>query len=335
MSKTINTIIFFGAGMLCGISVCLGQQEPMFTKYFFNNLAFNPACAGSNEHLTVNLLHRRQWIGVEGGAQTQSVTAHTPLANERVGLGATLLNDQIGPGGTFEFFTAYAYRFPVGETAKLSIGLQAGLANWRGNWNQLTLEHPSDVVFQGVYSRWLPNFGAGVYFYSERFFVGIGCPRLLEYDLRKAKQETSSIYAKSYRHIYASAGVALPLSGNENFIFRPSVMVKSTDWFSNWRKDPDFKNIGAPTAIDADVSFFFFQRFWLGTALRTAFNLNKSSGDSVDLWAAFSFDNGIRLGASYDFPVSAIRVATGGSFELMAGYEFDIKIKKVVPPRYF
>lgn len=335
MSMKIYATLFLWSLLLFFAGRCFGQQDPMFTKYFFNSLVFNPAYAGSNEHLTVNLLHRKQWLGLEGAAQTQSLTAHAPLANERIGLGATLLNDQAGPGGTFEFYTSYAYRFPVGESAKISIGLQAGMTNWRGNWDKLTLEHPTDLAFQGNYSRWMPNFGAGVYFYSERFFVGFGCPRLVEYDLRKAKSDTEALYAKTYRHFYTSAGIAFPVGGNENIVFRPSLLLKTTDWFSRFRKDSNFRNIGAPAEIDVDAAFFFFQRFWVGTALRTAFALNKSSGDSADLWAAYSFDNGVRIGVAYDFPISAIRVATGGSFELMAGYEFDIKVKQVVPPRYF
>jgi hypothetical protein len=61
----------------------------------------------------------------------------------------------------------------------------------------------------------------------------------------------------------------------------------------------------------------------------------KSSSDSADLWVAINLRNGLRLGVSYDMTLSQLQQAAGSSIELMAGYEFDIKVKKVASPRYF
>lgn len=310
-----------------------GQQDPMFTKYFFNSLIFNPAVAGSNGHLTANLIHRSQWLGVEGAPTTQSLSAHSPLNNERIGLGVSLLNDNFGASGTFDFSTAYAYRFPVGKKLKLSVGLQAGVSNWRGNWSKLTLEDGTDEVFSENLNRWLPNFGAGLYLHSERFFAGAGCPRILEYDLR-ANDGATPYYAKNYRHYYTIVGAAFPL-GSEQVVFRPSALLKSTGLFSKMRKYASKQNIGSPTALDIDASFFFRETFWIGAAYRTALELGDSSNDSADLWTAFYFRNGLRLGAAYDLTLSKLNKVNNGSFEIMAGYEFDVKIKRVASPRYF
>lgn len=322
------------------ISICLivtscayGQQDPMFTNYFFNSLIFNPAVAGSNEHLTANLIHRSQWTGLEGAPTTQTLGIHTPLKNERIGLGASLVNDNIGAGGTFDLNTAYAYRFPIGEKLKLSVGLQASISNWRGNWSKLTLEDGTDEVFSENLNSWLPNFGAGVYLSGERFFAGAGCPRILEYDLRD-NNNTTQYYAKNYRHYYTIIGTAIPL-GSEQVIFRPSALLKSTGLFSNIRKQATRQKVGTPTALDIDASFFLRQALWLGLAYRTALELGDSSNDSADIWASFYFRNGLRLGASYDLTLSKLNKASNGSFEIMAGYEFDVKIKRVASPRYF
>lgn len=310
-----------------------GQQDPMFTNYFFNSLIFNPAVAGSNEHLTASLVHRSQWIGTEGAPSTQSLSAHTPLKNERIGLGLSIVNDKIGAAGTLDIGTSYAYRFPVGKKMHLSVGLQAGVSNWRGTWSKLLLEDGSDEVFSENLNQWLPNFGAGVYLSGERFFAGAGCPRIMEYDLR-GEQRGTSYYAKNYRHYYSIVGVALPL-GSEQVIFRPSALIKSTGLFSQLRKSATPDDIASPTEVDVNLSFFLREAFWIGMAYRTALELGDSSNDSADLWTAFYFRNGLRLGASYDLTLTKLNKVNNGSFEIMAGYEFDVKIKRVASPRYF
>lgn len=325
-------LLAFFASLAFGVGL-FGQQDPMLTKYMFNRLAFNPASAGSNEHLSMALVHRQQWLGVEGAPVTQTFNVHSPLRNERVALGFSFANDQIGAMGITDLAVAYTYRFPLGEKLKLAAGLQIGMANWRGNWSSLSLREDGDVAFQDNLSRWLPNFGAGLQLYNERFYIGFGCPRLLEYNLRKADAGQTPIFAKTYRHYYTSVGFALPL-GSENLVFRPTALLKSTGWFSSFRSDAAFEQIGSPTELDLDAALFFQKTFLLGLAYRTAFE-SGSSHDSMDFWAAVYLRNGLRLGAAYDLTLSELQQVSNGSFELMLGYEFDIKVKKVATPRYF
>ncbi len=319
---------------LCCAIQLKAQQDPMFTKYVFNSLIFNPAYAGYKGHISTTALYRQQWAGFDGSPVTQSITAHSPLRNERANVGMSLGNDQAGATGTTTLNLSYAYRVPIGENFKLSGGLQAGVGNWRGNWRKLTLEDQNDFAFQNNLNRWLPNFGAGLYLSSSLFYAGIGCPSILEYNLRKADTAKDPIFAKNYRHYYTTAGAAIPLAG-ESLVFRPSILLKSTAWFSQFRSDARYQNIGSPTEIDIDLSVFFLEKFWLGAALRSALVLRNSSYDSADLWFSWYLDNGLRLGAAYDFPISSIRQSTAGSFELLVGYDFDIKVKNVATPRYF
>jgi type IX secretion system PorP/SprF family membrane protein len=332
--KHYLTLFGIFTAFLTGMAPLWAQQEPMFSKYAFNSLIFNPAYAGSNEHLTTYLIHREQWIGLEGAPSTQSLTLHSPLRDERVGIGASLGHDKSGPSNIFNADFSYAYRFPIGETMKLALGMQAGFTNWRTDRSDLNLQNPTDVVFQSNINRWMPNFGAGIYLSSDKFYAGVGCPRLVEYDLKKSKNEETGIYARTYRHYYTTAGIIFPIN-DETVIFRPSILLKSTGLFSNFRSDARFKNIGAPTELDFDASFFFLKTLWVGLSYRTAVQLGKSSPDSIDLWAAWYLRNGVRIGVAYDFPINGILSVSPGSLELMAGYEFDVKVRQVVPPRYF
>lgn len=322
--------------LLLIVQMVVAQQDAMFTKYFFNSLAVNPAYAGSKEHMTINALHRTQWWGIEGAPTTQSLSVHSPLKNDRVGLGLSLINDEIGPTKSIAANIAYAYRITFGKY-KLSIGLQGGITTWRADWNQLTIHDQDDYSFNEANPSFiLPNFGVGLYFSNKYWYIGLGAPRMVEYDLKVNPDEVTPFYAKQYRHYYGAIGAAIPLKGN-SLIFKPSLLVKNVGLDSKFRKDPSFQNVGAPTEFNIDLSMFFYETLWLGTSFRSAVEIlnGKSTYDSVDLWAAFYLRNGLRIGAAYDYTLTQLQQPAGGSFEVMLGYEFDFKVNKTVTPRYF
>ena len=314
------------------------QQDPMFTKYMFNTLAYNPAYAGSKEFLSIRALYRNQWWGIEGAPTSQTITAHSPIMN-RVGVGINLNHDQIGINRTTTGYLNYAYRIPFGK-GTVSLGVQGGVVNYRKDYDLLKYKDPRgmDESFLGDgINKWMPNFGAGVYYYSETFYAGISSPHLINYDLRDDASTTK--WAKTYRHYYFTAGAAIPLTGN-SLIFKPSGLLKVAGAFGDNAGEPNSPSqIGAPIELDVDASFLFYQTFWLGASFRTAIEASQfggeSSFDSADIWAAVYLQNGLLIGASYDYTLTKLQEYAKGSFEVMLGYDFNYKTKKVNTPRYF
>jgi type IX secretion system PorP/SprF family membrane protein len=323
--------------LICMLAVKgIAQQDPMFTKYMFNSLVFNPAYAGSREHMTINALHRTQWWGIDGAPSTQSLTVHTPMKNERVGLGMSIVNDKIGPTSSLNGNLAYSYRIPVGK-AKLCIGLQGSFNNWRADWTKLSIQDGGDNAFAETNPNfWKPNFGAGIYYYGKRFYTGFGVPRIIEYDLTKNRTDQLPLYAKQYRHYFYSIGGAIPIRGNA-LVFKPSLLVKAAAIDSRFKRDSAFQSVGAPTEFNVDLSLFFQETLWIGTSFRSSIEAftSKSSYDSGDIWAAYYLQNGLRVGVSYDYTLTKLQKKAGGSFEVMLGYELDRRDKKTVTPRYF
>ena len=332
MRKTITLVTL----LLLGALTAQAQQDPMFTKYMFNSLSFNPAYAGSKDHATINLLHRTQWWGIDGAPTTQSLTMHTPLKNERVGVGFSLVNDKIGPTNGLNLNVSYAYRIPMGKNGKLSVGLQGGVTNWRADWTKLNIETPGDPPFGTNVNWWKPNIGAGLYYYNKNFYTGLGVPRIIEYDLIPNRTDQLPIYAKQVRHYFYTIGGAIPLSGNA-LIFKPSLLVKASAPDSRLARDTSFQRVGSPTEFNIDLSLFFQETLWVGTSFRSSVEVfqKKSSYDSIDFWVSYYLANGTRIGASYDYTLTKIQSKAQGSFEIMLGYEFDYKTKRVVTPRYF
>ena len=134
--------------LILGSSVCgFAQQDALFTQYMFNKLQFNPGYAGSRELLSMDLLARFQWVGIEGAPRTISFSVHTPLKNQHIGLGLSAYRDAIGPSLDYNVMGTFAYRV-LFRKATLSFGVSAGVKYYDIDWNKLTLF----VYFFGLYS---------------------------------------------------------------------------------------------------------------------------------------------------------------------------------------
>lgn len=334
------------------ITPSTAQQEPQFTNYMFNTLVYNPGYAGSREYLSAVVLHRDQWFGWGGGADsdgrpvTQTFSVHSPV-KKSVGLGINFVRDQIGARQTTFVNAIYAYRIKFGK-GTLSMGIQAGAMSWSANWSELDFKDARelDFAFQGTDpSQTIPDIGAGVFFYNEKFYAGASLPHLAQFQLRSLQAEEKDFirkWARQYRHFYFTGGGVIPL-GSDNLLFKPSFLIKTVGFFPEFFKNGDLvREIGAPSTFDIDASVLFQKKFWLGLSFRSAFAAiieqnggATSSYDSVDLWTNFLFDNGFRIGFAFDYPLSEIQNYTTGSFEIMLGYDLFREVEKVNHPRYF
>ena len=316
------------------------QQDPMYTMYMFNSLAYNPGFAGTPDYLSVRALYRNQWWGIEGGPTTQTISVHTPF-KDRIGLGFNLVNDEVGATGSTVFSLSYAYRIPFGN-GKLSIGLQASAMNWRADWSLLKFKDPrmTDVSFDDLEpSYWIPNFGVGAFYYTQNYYIGLSVPHLMNADLRVDKVNNDNRWAQTYRHFFLSGGATFPVNGDA-IIFKPSILIKSVGLLGDFTSDSKHLNrVGAPTEFDIDIAFMFYQALWVGTSFRSAIEAKQfggsSSFDSIDIWASYYMGNGVRIGAAYDYTISKLQDHVDGSFEVMLGYDLNYNASGVVTPRYF
>ncbi len=313
-----------------------GQQQSMFTKYMFNTLAFNPAYAGSRGALSINALYRNQWLGFEGAPVTQTLSVHSPI-KPRVAVGLSLINDKIGPTASTVVNGIYSYHIDFGS-GKLNFALQGGLLNWRADWDKLRYKDPreiDDAFANGNESKWLPNFGAGIYYYSDRFYTGFATPGILESRLSESGNTAKGGVARLYRHYYYSLGGAIPVAG-DMIVLKPSLLLKAVNIFST-SGSSNYK-VGAPVEFDVDLGALFYDTFWLGVSFRSSvekFTNNTSSYDSADIWTSVQLRHGFRIGAAYDYSLTNIRTVSDGSIELMLGYDFNYQEAKLVHVRYF
>jgi type IX secretion system PorP/SprF family membrane protein len=113
------------------------QLNPFQAMYFQNPYQYNPAMAGMDHVLNLNLGYRQQWTGFTGAPKTSSFTAdYQPV--EKVGVGLNINDDQEGLIRDTRVMGSYAYHLPLsGNNDKLSFGLSLGVDDGRIDYSKV------------------------------------------------------------------------------------------------------------------------------------------------------------------------------------------------------
>ncbi len=288
------------------------QQEPLYTQYMFNTVSVNPAYAGTRNAMNILALSRIQWTGFEGAPRTHNVTMHTPLNNYKMGLGFSIVSDDIGPVNNFYFNFNYAYRVNLTEKMILSMGVKGGIYNYKVGLNELAIQSGTDASFQGEIEQKLqPNAGMGLYLYTDRWYAGASVPKLIQTDLAGTFSSASNLGSLK-RHYFIMAGYVFDI--NQDVKFKPSFINKVVE--------------GAPPSTDITTQVLYLNKYWLGATYRI--------GDAVAFLANIQLNKQLMVGYSYDFSVSGLGSYNSGSHEIIISYDFDGFLKnKVISPRYF
>lgn len=286
------------------------QQDAQYTNYMYNTIAVNPGYAGTRDVLSIFGLHRTQWVGLDGAPVTNNFSLHTPI-NEKVSLGLSFVNDRIGPSDENTISIDFAYKIPLNENSTLSFGLK-GTANLLNvDYTKLDIYDPSDSQFQNnIDNRFSPNFGAGAYWYSDKYYLGLSVPNFLE--TKHYADNNSSSLAKERMHYYFMGGYVFDLS--ENIKFKPAFLTKFVS--------------GAPLQVDLTANLMFDEKFIIGGAYRW--------DAALSFLAGFQVTNSILIGYSYDMETTKLATYNSGSHELFLRFElFKNTSAKTINPRFF
>ncbi len=290
-----------------------GQQDALVSKNVFNGLLLNPAYAGSHAYFSTALLYRTQWTGFEGAPNTQMLEFDGPLAKEIMGVGLVVSHDKIGVTEETNFYASYAYKIRLGNN-KLAFGLRAGASNYRAQLTTLTVWDAGDDAFNNDIRTYLiPKFGFGMYFYGEKYYVGLAIPTLIAYD--NAYSFSIDLNKSSFlrRHYYLNGGYVFNLNESGTMKLKPAMMLKYVP--------------AAPMQLDLSSSLIYKDMFTFGLGFRT--------GDALVGMVEYRTAQRIRIGYAYDFTVSKFRAYSAGSHEIVLGYDFGAGKDKNVSPRYF
>lgn len=314
MNTRIITIL-----MLLSTLFVQGQQDAQFTQYMYNTININPAYAGSRGAMSVFGLYRTQWVGLDGAPQTGTFSINTPIEGTNIGLGLGIINDRIGPSDETNIAADISYTVKTSEDWKLSFGLKASA-------NLLTVDFNKVSQFGGagsdqnlrfnIDSRFSPNIGAGLYWYSDKSYIGLSIPNFLETSHFDRGATTSagpatSFTAKERMNLYVILGQVFDLS--EDVKFKPALLSKIVS--------------GAPLQVDLSGNFIFNEKLVLGAAYRWS--------AAVSLMAGFQVNDSWYIGYGYDLETTRLANFNSGSHEIFLRYELFKNYDRIISPRFF
>lgn len=309
----MKTIIKIVTVVLLGSFTAHGQQDPMLSQYMFNGLYINPAYAGSHPYWSSSLIYRTQWVGAdfEGAPQTMVAAVDGPIQDKNMGLGFLAVHDRIGVTNTTVGMAVYSYQLKLNEKSKLAFGVNAGISQVNSNLRDVKVWDENDEIYASNSAVTVPRIGAGIYYFSDRYFAGISVPTLLAHE--EATQFNIDVSKNTFvrRHYLMTAGAVFDV--HENWKLKPSFLLKYTK--------------AAPLEGDINLSAIYKDAFWFGSSFRT--------GDAVALIVQYQTNTYFRVGYAYDIGISGLRTYQNGSHEIMIGVDFGRNLKTIKSPRYF
>ena len=294
--------------LLLLVNSIYAQQEAQYSQYMYNTISVNPAYAGSRNVLSVLALHRSQWVGLEGAPTTSTFSINTPIPETNLGLGISAISDRIGPTEQTTLSGDISYTIRLSEKTNLSFGAKGTASFFSFDQYKVTPFQANDPKWKSLSSNMSPNFGLGMYLHSDKYYLGLSIPNLMESNFYNDNEIAINSQSRNY---YFIGGYVFDVS---NWIkFKPAIVSKIVT--------------GAPVQLDLSGNALFMDKFVLGAAYRVDAALTGLAG--------FQVNDELFIGYSYDFDTTSLSRYNSGSHEIFIRYEFIFKKDKLVSPRFF
>ncbi|MDG1775320.1 MAG: PorP/SprF family type IX secretion system membrane protein [Flavobacteriaceae bacterium] len=220
MKNTIKTLAFTVL-VLTSIAV-KAQQQPNFLFFEQNMSLFNPAYTGSEGSLA-GLQYRSAWSGIEDAPRAASFIYHTKEKN-KASWGISYLTDRVYIENQGIVAIDYSYKLALGGNTNLYLGIKAGVV-----YNNLDatgldrITQESNANLNSIQNYMNPLVGIGLLLKSEKFFIGLSTPNMLN-SKRYKEAEGLATTATDKPHLYTTAGFHLKL--NNVITLSPSMLYR-------------------------------------------------------------------------------------------------------------
>jgi type IX secretion system PorP/SprF family membrane protein len=293
--------------LLVGL-VSYSQQDAQYTQYMYNTETVNPAYAGSRGVMSIFGLYRTQWVGLDGAPKTGAFSINSPIENTNLGVGVSFVNDQIGPTVDNTISADISYTIQTSEVYKLSFGIKGTADLFNLDVTKLNYTDQADPLLQNLHNNFSPNVGAGVYFHSDKSYLGLSIPNFFQ--TKRYSDNDVAVY-KERMNLYVIGGYVFDLS--PDLKFKPAFLAKTVE--------------GAPLQLDLSGNFLINDKFMLGAAWRWS--------AAASFMAGFQITDGLYIGYGYDLDTTKLAHYNSGSHEIFLRFELFKRQDRIVSPRFF
>jgi len=284
------------------------QDFPLHTQYMYNKSSINPGATGISGKVSLLLMHRSQWLKIEGAPTTSNLDFQYPL--EKAAFGLEVMYDQVGPVTKAVGNLKFSYNLELSYSTFLSLGINAGVYQQKFDIDKLLIKDVDEDLFQNDINTIDFNVGVGGFVYSKDWFVGLSVPNL---NIQKYYNNLENQFDKKIFQAYLMGGYNIGVSRRS--ILQPSFLLRYAD--------------GLP--ISADISLNMHWNETLITGL--AYRLNSA----YSLLLGINVSRQFVIGYSFDLDQSRFYKSNFGSHEVFLRYYLtkDENSLRFQSPRFF
>jgi len=284
------------------------QQDPQYTHYNYNTMTVNPGYTGSRGHLALISLYRSQWVGLEGSPQTITFGIDSPIGISD-GVGISIVQDELGPSKETYIDGNYAHQLILNRKGhKLALGLKAGVRFFSLDWSRGIHRDPDVVFNENINSKLLPSVGAGIFYFTDKSYLGLSTPNVFTNQHYDEIQESQAL---ERMHFFLVGGYVFDL--NPDLKFKPSFFAKQV--------------LGAPLSVDVSANFLLYETLNLG--------VNYRWDDSLSALFGFQVSPKFNLGYAYDYNINELNNYNSGTHEIFLRFQLISREKRLKSPRFF
>lgn len=186
-------VLLFVTGMP---AMTLGQNQSFsYTQYADNQAPLNPAYSVLDKAGSLNMLVRKQWVGINGAPTTFLMNGNLPIESMNAAAGLIVMNDSFAIEQQTEINAYFAKSVRLGAQDYLAVSLNAGIRNYVANYSQLD---STDPEFTNDVRGTRPNIGFGVMYYTDWYYVGVSVPELTITSLGTASIQNKNNFINHY-----------------------------------------------------------------------------------------------------------------------------------------
>lgn len=295
---------------ICYTSVA--QQDPQFSLFSLNPVAYNPAVTGINKSLNISLQGRTQWVNITGNPQAQFFNINSYASPLHGGIGLEVMNNLQGVQRNTFIGAEYSYLIE-GRKSRFAIGakggiIQSGLDGSKlrspdGFYYENTINHNDNILPNSSVTAIAPDFSAGVLFNTKTVTAGISASHLFEPSIH-FKNSMGNLGIDVSRNYFGY--LSFDIGMKNSVAFKPSVLFKS--------------NL---TEYQAEASFLaqFKKLFWAGVGYR---GLSNTENDALIGIIGLNLNENLSVCYSYDYTLSSLNKVSNGSHEALLSYKLNL-----------
>jgi type IX secretion system PorP/SprF family membrane protein len=245
-------------------------------------------------------LGRREKVRYDPGIRTGSGIVKNPEVGTgkiKHAIGGQVLADQYGAFQKMQFAGTYAIHLPLSKKVNMSFGAKVGLSNNAFIQSRAVVIDPTNDKTYVDYTtnnsrKNILDIGAGLYVYSNRFFIGVAADQLT-----KNMVNFGSASANFDPQMYFNATGGIKLKANDNFTITPAFILKYMT--------------PAPISLEATLQVEYKEWLWAGVSYRNT--------DAIVGMVGLNINKKLKFGYSYDYSVSRFNQYSSGGHELVLG----------------